>query len=949
VLFFATFIVATLTYVLAVPTSVHAADATWEGNTLVYEDQVYRELNTSDSRGLSTIPDGAIVYQHTPSGDREKTAKLIYFASGQTPASAKEATYIVYTLNPPNRYSDARDEQSITIDTASATEGGSTSQGTTSCDVDGVGWLVCGVAGWIAEGIDAIYGLVAALLTVQPLTDENNSLYRLWDVMRNVANVLFTLGFLVVIYSYLTGGGYTGYEIRKIIPRVVLAAILINVSYWICAVAVDVSNIVGVSLQELLIAVRETAVGSEVNRNVGWGEVTTYVLSGGTIGALGFLAATGGSITSFSFLLLIILITVVFSLLVAFIILAARQALIIMLIILAPIAFAAYILPNTEKWFDRWRGIFTTMLVLFPIFSLLFGGAQLAGAAIIQNAPNLAVMLFGMAVQIVPLIITPLLIQFSGGLIGRLAGIVNNAERGLIDRSKGWARDNAGYYKDRALANDNKRYNFARRGGQAMYRHSKNKEDKRKNFQSEAENRRHGHRSYQPIDTARREAERTHKYLEAEHATHWNQRNNPLDASHFNPASYQRELATRNAEALQQQTSAAVDNSYLAAQTFQRIQAGDDAATIKAKNDHNLKLRNQGLRAEFDDDMTAAAVTSQALAIEGLKKTNAEILLKGQMMGELKGNEKLRMEAGYIGQEAGANRVYARAKSEVVQAYLDDVKNSRSVLSEYSLTELMKLQQDGYDMRLKRDVKDNDALRDAAMQEIMLSKGNNWAFQKIKDSIAVEHGMIYDDAQHKYYKVQRDGEGNVVVDKNNQPVRGAEIIDQSVIDRNRDVQQMLGDAIKQSGLTIKSISGTDRGNMEVGTFFLSGKDAILRDIRDKKIKATRLAGTDVDELQRMVQVLRDDTRRSSLKPDAREALADTIKFALEDPQVSAELGTREKELLGVISDYVTDSRPVIPLDEKKAYERKAATKALYRYQPDRLSDYGDGKGPDGTL
>ena len=482
-----------------------------------------------------------------------------------------------------------------------------------------------------------------------------------------------------------------------------------------------------------------------------------------------------------------------------------------------------------------------------------------------------------------------------------------------------------------------------------MYRRSKNREDKRKNYQEEAENMRHAHRSYHPIDTARREAERTHKRLDAEHTAHWNQRHNPLDTHHFNQDSYRSELAARNADALQQQTAAAVDNSYLAAQTFQRIQAGDDAATIKSKNDHNAKLRAQGLTQAFDAEMATATVTAQGLALEGLKKTNAEIVLKGQMMGQLKGNETLRMEAGYIGEDAGANRVYARAKSEVVQAYLDDVKNSRSVLSEYSLKELMSIQQNGYDLRLKRDVKDNEALRDAAMQEIMLSKGNNWSFQKIKDSIAIQHGMIYDEDKNEYYQVQRDTEGNVLTDAKNQPLRGAQILDQAVIDRNRDVQQMLGDAIKNSGLTIKSISGTDRGNMEVGTFFLSGKDAILRDIRDKKIKATRLAGTDVDELQRMVQVLRDDDKRKNLTRDARDALVKTIEFALTDPQVSAELGTREQELLGVISNYAKDTRDVIPLDDKKAFEAKAATRAPYIYKPERLSDYGDGKGPDGTL
>jgi uncharacterized membrane protein YhaH (DUF805 family) len=67
-------------------------------------------------------------------------------------------------------------------------------------------------------------------------------------------------------------------------------------------------------------------------------------------------------------------------------IMAARQALIIILIIVSPLAFVCYLLPGTEKWFKKWRDSFLTMLVFFPAFAVVFGGAQLAGIIIIQNA-----------------------------------------------------------------------------------------------------------------------------------------------------------------------------------------------------------------------------------------------------------------------------------------------------------------------------------------------------------------------------------------------------------------------------------------------------------------------------------------------------------------------------------------------------------------------------------
>jgi hypothetical protein len=60
-------------------------------------------------------------------------------------------------------------------------------------------------------------------------------------------------------------------------------------------------------------------------------------------------------------------------------------------------------------------------------------------------------------------------------------------------------------------------------------------------------------------------------------------------------------------------------------------------------------------------------------------------------------------------------------------------------------------------------------------------------------------------------------------------------------------------------------------------------------------------------------------------------------------------GDREAELMQVITSYVGDTRSVIPLDDKKAYESYASTKAPYKYQPDRVNDLDDGRGPDGSM
>ena len=113
-----------------------------------------------------------------------------------------------------------------------------------------------------------------------------------------------------------------------------------------------------------------------------------------------------------------------------------------MAVFLAPLAFAANILPNTEKWFEKWKDLFVTMLVMFPIVSLLFGGAQLAGMVIISNANgNIITLVLGMAVQVIPLAVTPMITKLSGSLLGKFAGMVNNPNKGPFDTAKNWTRD----------------------------------------------------------------------------------------------------------------------------------------------------------------------------------------------------------------------------------------------------------------------------------------------------------------------------------------------------------------------------------------------------------------------------------------------------------------------------------------------------------------------------
>ena len=70
--------------------------------------------------------------------------------------------------------------------------------------------------------------------------------------MVGMANIAFVIAFLAVIYSYITNYGIKQHDIRYMVPRIIVAAFLVNVSYYLCAILIDVSNILGTAIQELL-------------------------------------------------------------------------------------------------------------------------------------------------------------------------------------------------------------------------------------------------------------------------------------------------------------------------------------------------------------------------------------------------------------------------------------------------------------------------------------------------------------------------------------------------------------------------------------------------------------------------------------------------------------------------------------------------------------------------
>lgn len=293
-----------------------------------------------------------------------------------------------------------------------------------ACGIDKVGWMACPVTSLLATVMDNLYSFLASnFLQTETAQVNNEEVEKVWRSFRDIANVAFVIAFMIIIYSQLTSVGLSNYGIKRMLPKLLVAAILVNLSYTLCILAVDLSNLLGYGVNQIFHAVGSSA-GLEEYAGLpdGGGGQWALVFGGLLAGAVGIALAGGWSVLLAGLLAALMIV----------LILVLRKAAIIVLIVISPLAFVAYLLPNTEKWFHQWFKAFYTLLMLFPIIGAVFAGSKLAGDIIGSSAKEEEVLLkvVSLGVSVVPLFVVPSLLK---GALASL-GTLGTKLQGMADR-----------------------------------------------------------------------------------------------------------------------------------------------------------------------------------------------------------------------------------------------------------------------------------------------------------------------------------------------------------------------------------------------------------------------------------------------------------------------------------------------------------------------------------
>ena len=297
-------------------------------------------------------------------------------------------------------------------------------------------WMLCPT---IADGAATASGLLGTItkLTathdsiIEQFSDQNSAIYKAWSAFRNLANIGFVIMLLVVVFSQVTNLGISNYNIKKILPKLIITAILVNFSYLILGVAIDLSHIIGNGIGSAIRTIAGDSMSAEASAQA---SATISKIAGLVTGAgLGVAAAT--AVTTGPAIILSVVMFVVsaaISVFFGFIMLTIRQAAIIMVIVLAPLAMVLYALPNTAAITKKYMSTLKALLMLYPMFILATSAGALASSIIVGTSQDILMLIVGGLLNVLPYFAIPSMTSKSLAGLGAITSGFDKLRSGAL-------------------------------------------------------------------------------------------------------------------------------------------------------------------------------------------------------------------------------------------------------------------------------------------------------------------------------------------------------------------------------------------------------------------------------------------------------------------------------------------------------------------------------------
>jgi hypothetical protein len=207
--------------------------------------------------------------------------------------------------------------------------------------------------------------IVAAMLDLSIKTTLSTKIFEstgagvvmMWSVVRNICNITFI--FILLWSSIQLILGIASGNTKKMVANVIIAALLINFSFFITRIIIDAGNILAFNLYK---NINPTGLGFD----------QTII---NTLGLTGILemSSVAGSVFSIAFGVIswLQVITILVALIVfiyAMLLMATRIVMLIFLVALSPIGFMGNVLPKLAEYAKLWRETLYGQVMIAPVF-----------------------------------------------------------------------------------------------------------------------------------------------------------------------------------------------------------------------------------------------------------------------------------------------------------------------------------------------------------------------------------------------------------------------------------------------------------------------------------------------------------------------------------------------------------------------------------------------------
>ncbi len=316
-----------------------------------------------------------------------------------------------------------------------------------------LGWILCPLLESLGKTTTFLYEKV-----IEPFLQVNTQLFRgnvevrdpndpdkviqeksgsvgAWGIFRDIANIVLVLFFIFILFSQISGFGIDNYGIKKLLPKIIVAAILINLSYIICQIAVDLSNILGFGLKRMMDEMAEGIPMPDGEYSIS-GNIISTLVPILTVGIAGLAIWSQGLVAAILAVLATIIVGVI-GIIFIFALLSVRQAGVILLVVISPVAMACYMLPNTKSLFNKWLKAFQGLLLLYPICGLLIGAGNFASKVLLStDTENFFIALSAMLINIVPFFFIPTLLKGCFAAMGNIGARISGVGRNISGQAK---------------------------------------------------------------------------------------------------------------------------------------------------------------------------------------------------------------------------------------------------------------------------------------------------------------------------------------------------------------------------------------------------------------------------------------------------------------------------------------------------------------------------------